>query len=661
MLETKAIYGLGIDTGGTYTDAVIMNISTNKIISKCKSLTTHQDLSIGIFEVLESVFQDCTVTPAEISLTGISTTLATNSILEEKGGEVGLIIIGWNPMETMHFGEKHQVTIKGGYGPQGKAIASLDMEEVHRAIEIVRKDVDSIAISGLFSVSNATQEKTVKKMVTETCGLPVVSGHELSAVLGIDLRTETAVLNGKLIPVVKKFLDDVEKSFRAKGIKSSIMVYKGDGSVMSIEQARLHPVETILSGPAASAMGGKIISGQEDCVVVDIGGTSTDIAVLEEGFPMIQFEGANVGRWRTRVKAVDMWTIALGGDSHIRLDKQKLQIGPDRAMPICKLTETYPEIIPRMARSNSFEYCILNKEPDIPLNENERSIVQVLRDNGPLSVNEIRNAATGLWMIEQPLRILRSEGIIQWASVTPTDILVFMGEMKMGSSEGAKAAIHALAENMGMEDEQVGQMVLEKIRDMISSSISKKLLNDELNPWSEIDSCDSIIKKMTSYPNKGILHIKSNLTVPLIGVGAPSKMLMADMNQRLGCEVLFPEHYEVANAVGAVCSKISESLSATVQPTLDFRFVANVPFVGPTEYSHFESALEGAKSSLVRHLVQKVERSGADNIKIYSKVNMNRAQEGKFGHWEDVAVRNLNYAEVNVRVVGDPPLPTIRS
>lgn len=660
MIENK-IYGLGIDTGGTYTDAVIMDISTKEIISKCKSLTTHQDLSIGIFNVLESVFLDCPVTPEEISLTGISTTLATNSILEDKGGEVGLILIGWNPMRDVHFGEKHQVMIKGGYDHLGKAVASLDMEEVQRAIETVSKDVNSIAVSGLFSVCNAHQEKTVKKMITETCGLPAVAGHELSAVLGIDLRTETAVLNGKLIPVVKEFLDDVENTFRAKGIKSSIMVYKGDGSVMGIEQARLHPVETILSGPAASAMGGKIISGLEECVVVDIGGTSTDIAVLEEGFPMIQFEGASVGRWRTRVKAVDMWTVALGGDSHIRLKKAKLQVGPDRAIPICKLTEDYPEIIPRMAISNNFEYCVLNREPEAPIGENESRIVQALRENGPLSVNEIRNAAEGLWMIDEPLQSLQSEGIISWASLTPTDILVFLGEMEMGSSEGVKVAIHALAEKMGMEDNQVGSMVLEHIRNMISSSISKKLLSDELNPWSEIDTCDSLIRKMTTYPNKGIIHLQTNLTIPLIGVGAPSRMLMADIDRRMGCDVFFPEHFEVANAVGAVCSKISESLSATVQPTLDFRFVANVPFIGPTEYSHFESALEGAKSSLIRHLVQKVECSGGSNIKVYSKVNMNRAQEGKFGHWDNVAARNLNYAEVNVRVVGDPPLPKVQS
>ena len=274
---TNARYGLGVDTGGTFTDAVIVDLDDNTVVAKRKSPTTHHDLSIGLGNSVRAVFESCDIKPEDISLVGISTTLATNSILEGHGGEVGLILIGWNPMEPVHFGEKNQVFVKGGYDSKGQPLAPMSKAEVTEAIKKVSEGVDAIAISGLFSIANSSQEKKVKELAIQLTGLPVIAGHELSAAMGIDLRAETAVLNGKLISIVSKFFDDVERTFKDVGVKAPIMVYKGDGSVMTIDNARIYPIETILSGPAASSMGGMMLSGYEDCLMVDIGGTSTDI------------------------------------------------------------------------------------------------------------------------------------------------------------------------------------------------------------------------------------------------------------------------------------------------------------------------------------------------------------------------------------------------
>ena len=129
----------------------------------------------------------------------------------------------------------------------------------------------------------------------------------MTAELGIYERTVTAVLNAKLLPIIRDFLRSVEKALSVRDIDAAVYVFKGDGGLMSLDVAKDMPVETILSGPAASLMGGKALAGVESCVVVDIGGTSTDIAYLDDGFPRLRKEGAMVGNWRTRVQAIDIW------------------------------------------------------------------------------------------------------------------------------------------------------------------------------------------------------------------------------------------------------------------------------------------------------------------------------------------------------------------
>ncbi len=416
-------YGLGVDTGGTFTDAVIVDLSDYSVIVKAKSPTTHRDLSIGLFNSVRKVFENGPVKPSEISLAGVSTTLATNSVLESKGGDVGLILIGWkNYDDRMHFGEKRLAHVRGGYDSKGRMVESIDRAEVEAAIREVSEGVDAIAISGLFATMNSSQEREVKRMAEEITGLPTVAGTELSSTLGIDERARTAVLNGRLVSVIGRFLDGLERTFREMGIVAPIMVYKGDGSVMSIQKARSYPVESVFSGPAASSVGGRIISGLSDFIMVDIGGTSTDIAIVDGGMPEIQAEGANICGWRTHVRAVDMYTVALGGDSLIKLKDPVVDlgngvvipffslsrfksfnftIGPERVIPLSVFTMDSPEIIPRIKDSWVSDYYRLVREP-APGDVTDRCmrVVQTLKEGGAQSLVEIRQNTAGLWTID---------------------------------------------------------------------------------------------------------------------------------------------------------------------------------------------------------------------------------------------------------------------
>ncbi|MDR0778275.1 MAG: hydantoinase/oxoprolinase family protein [Methanomassiliicoccaceae archaeon] len=650
-----AKYGLGVDTGGTFTDAVIMDLDDNTVIAKRKSPTTHRDLSIGLHASVDAVFNACEIRPEDISLVGISTTLATNSILEGKGGNVGLILIGWDPMGPVHFGEKHQVFVKGGFDSRGRALEQLDENEIRKAIKKVSKGADAIAISGLFSTMNTAQEKRVKEMAAEITNLPTVAGHELSATLGIDVRTETTVLNAKLIPAVSKFFDDVKRTFESKGITAPIMAYKGDGSVMDLDQAKMYPVETILSGPAASSVGGTALSGIANCAIIDIGGTSTDIAVMDEGFPMIQEEGASVGKWRTRVKAVDMYTVALGGDSRITLKDSNFSIGPDRVTPLADLASRYPEVIRKIMYDDLIDYYIADDDADTAqMTEKEKRVYSGMKGKGPMTSLAIRDATNGLWMISDELASLVKKSALEASTLTPTDIMVYLKKFEYGDPKGSEAGVHAIAERLGMTERQAAMIMFEEIKMKISNAFMTKMLDDEMKEWND-DASSGLIKKMTSLKRGKALDILPKFRFPIVGVGAPAEALMSDIGERFGTKVIFPEHYDVCNAVGAVTSKISESLTASVAPTLDFRFSASIPFMGVLYYDRFETAVQAASRSLTTYLTEKVKRSGAVNIKAVTRQKAHFSTEGARGNWdEEVLARTINFAEVTVRVTGDP-------
>jgi N-methylhydantoinase A/oxoprolinase/acetone carboxylase beta subunit len=653
---TSARYGLGVDTGGTFTDAVIVDLDDFTVMAKRKSPTTYEDLSIGLYNSVDAVLSAVDIKPSDISLVGISTTLATNSVLEGRGGEVGLILIGWDPMSPVSFGEKNQVFVKGGYDAKGRAINSLSLDEVTEAIKKASVGVDALAISGLFANLNSTQERKVKDLAIKLTGLPTVAGHELSAELGIGLRAETAVLNGKLIPIVSKFFDDVKKTFEEKGIFAPIMVYKGDGSVMTIDKAKLYPVQTILSGPAASSMGGKILSGENDCVIVDIGGTSTDIAVVEEGYPQIQYMGAEIGGWRTRVKAVDMYTIALGGDSKISVIDSKFAFGPQRVVPLCIFSEKYPDIIAKTMHTNICDYYCLNEGFDRDsLDDRKKRIVDGMAGKGAMDLMEGMNSTDGLWDIGEDLGELVKERIIVASSITPTDIMVYQEMFQCGDYEGSRAGIHAIAEKFGMTERQAATVMMDEIHVNIAEAVLTKLIDDDMRGWYNRETA-MFLRRMSSLNKKGLLKMLPKIDVPIVGIGAPAKFLMYDIGERLGTKAVFPEDFDVGNAIGAVSSKVVESLSATVTPTNDYRYKLEVPYLGPSYYSRMESAVSAGRSSLENFLADEVKKHGGTNIVTSTKIKTFMATEGGVGNWEEEGIsRTVNYVEISSRAVGDPP------
>src|SRR6056297_1862773 len=334
-------YVIGIDTGGTFTDGVLLQYSDRKVVSTAKSLTTRGDLKKGVIKVLQKLKIS---SDYNIKLVGISSTLATNSVAEGKARKVGLLLIGYDKDLVEDFGLREKLStedisfFQGGHDAQGNAKAELDTEGIKEWIKQKKNEVDAIALSSYFSPLNHEHEEEAFKIIQEESDLPVVMAHQLSTKLDSIRRAATASINASLVAVMQDFIQSVQESLKDLRINAPLMIVRGDGTLMPYTEAVQKPVETVLSGPAASAIGGRFLSTKGNSLVIDVGSTTTDMALVKDSRVVVSEEGARVGDIKTAVEAGRIRTISLGCDSRISLDKyKKIKVGPDRITPLSQL------------------------------------------------------------------------------------------------------------------------------------------------------------------------------------------------------------------------------------------------------------------------------------------------------------------------------------
>ena len=261
---------LGLDTGGTYTDGVLLEYHPGKreaggsrrVLATHKSLTTKRDFSIGIEQVIQGIHIE---DPSAIRLVSVSTTLATNAIAEGKGKRVVLLLIGYDPdliasfKMAQRFATPNYFFFAGGHDLYGREKEELDLPGILAQVSKIRDQVDAIAVSSYFSPLNPEHENRVYRAVASICDLPIVLGHQLSTRLGSVERATTAALNASLLAVLQDFVIAVRRAMERRRIDAPLMVVRGDGTLMSDEFAARTPVETVHSGPAASAIGGRFL------------------------------------------------------------------------------------------------------------------------------------------------------------------------------------------------------------------------------------------------------------------------------------------------------------------------------------------------------------------------------------------------------------------
>ena len=563
--------GLGIDTGGTFTDAVIIEMDSSRILAKAKAPTTRRDLRIGIGDALKAL--DGALFP-QIRLVSLSTTLATNSIVEGKGGRVGLIAAVPRP-ETFSFPTEmpaeETAVIAGAHDHRGQVSSELDVDGAEAAVIRMADKVEAFAVSGHFSIYNAHHELEIKRMVSKHCSHPVVCGHELSGAVGMVERATTAILNARLLPVIRELLEAVSHILRENRISAPLMVVKGDGSLISAAVAMGRPVETVLSGPAASIAGACRLSGHDDAVVVDMGGTTTDIAVVTNGSAPLDEDGAMVGGWKTCVRAVDMWTVGLGGDSRVDVDPDgRIIIGPRKALPLCTAGAIFPwflqvlrEFHERQGKQKSkgrLDFFTLVRRPPTQ-SRYEKALFDAL-DGNILHRDQI-SEKVGLFV---PLDRLVAMGFVAEATFTPTDLLHAGSALSIFDRDASILGADILAQIMGMDRADFLDRLASEITAVLSLQVTAKALkgSESLSgSWSPTNL--GFLDLLLRLPAGSGVALDVSLKRPLIGVGAPVGAFLPAAAANLSTRLIVPQHAEVANAFGAITGRVVERTEVIIR------------------------------------------------------------------------------------------------
>lgn len=617
-------YGLGIDAGGTYTDAVIYDFTNQEILESGKALTTKWDFTIGIENSIKDFNPDLL---SKIDIVSVSTTLATNAIVENHGQKVGLIVMPGGKYDSKDILHRPIAVVSGSLDIRGSEMEPLDEDAVRRAAsKMVKNDgVTVFAVSGYGGAVNPDHELRAKKCIEEETGLHVCCGHELSDLYNFLVRANTAVLNARIIPLLESFLEDVEKSLSAKKIHAPTMVVRGDGTLMNSSAAKDRPIETILSGPAASIAGARFLTDIQDAAVIDIGGTTSDIGTIRNGSVDVCSKGAKVGGWRTHVRALDLTTLGLGGDSEIAFEKQALSVGPRRIAPISWLGSEYDlsealdyldenldqyitSTVPMefLVRTGTGEHLSFTKE--------EEKILEAL-DAGPCSILELaERTGAGYWMILRYKR-LEDHFILQRCGLTPTDLLHVEGKMDLWDTGTAEKMLSVFAPRTGLSRNEF----LIKAGDVSSRKLVTELIRSQFpgdDDYSEIEECSSCRALMDAlFRKNGTLKIKAEMTNPVIGLGAPASHFLTPVSGFLKGEFIIPENGNVANAIGAVTSSVMVKKQVSIVPTSEGGYTI-IGLPGHFITGNFEKAQEYAAEELKNILLERAEAAGTKEKKL---------------------------------------------
>lgn len=325
---------IGIDVGGTNTDVVL--VSSRGIHKNAKIPTTKDNLLLSVLEALDAVYDP--LAQKNLQRICISTTLTTNSIVEEDYDQVGLLCIPGPGLHPKYLPFNENMEILPGYvDHRGRIVQGINPATISNAVEkFLKKNIKRFAVVGKFANRNPELEMKINELIVSRYSevKHISLGHRVTSRISFPRRIATAYLNAAVYRKHKKFTDAVEKALKSKGVTAPVFILKGDGGTINLEASRQLSVHTILSGPAASIMGDITLTGEHpSAALIDIGGTSTDIAIMLNGSPVFERNGAEISGYKTSVRALYSRSIGIGGDSVLKVENGVLKIGPHRKGP----------------------------------------------------------------------------------------------------------------------------------------------------------------------------------------------------------------------------------------------------------------------------------------------------------------------------------------
>lgn len=516
---------LGLDVGGTHTDAVLLD--DHGIVSFFKTVTDHDNLPASIMGALEAVTAG--IDRARVRRVNLSTTLSTNAIVEHKTEPVGVLITagpGIDP-QSLAVGECFHV-IPGSIDHRGTETAPLDRAALKRAREqCAERGIRAFAAVGKFSTRNPAHEEQIMAALEGAADV-VTMGHRLSGQLSFPRRVNTAYFNAAVWRTAEAFAAAMESSLAALGITAPINILKADGGTMPLAFSRLVPVESILSGPAASIMGIVALCRiTEDAVILDIGGTTTDIALFAGGAPLVERGGIVLDGRATLVRALQTSSIGIGGDSAIHIDGAAVTVGPDRRGP-------------SMAEGGR----------------------------------------------------------------TPTllDALNCRGEASHGDVGASRRGIASLAQKHERNADELAGAALAFALDRIHAAVQHLL--DEIN-------------NRPVYTIHEMLEGHRLAPTRLYLMGGPAGALAEPLVKRFGLPSTVPEHFTVANAIGAALSRTTMEIELFADTAKGRLMIPALEVAASIDQRYtIEDARRDAREHLARHLAAIGAGVGADDAEI---------------------------------------------
>ncbi|WP_299651136.1 hydantoinase/oxoprolinase family protein [uncultured Tateyamaria sp.] len=634
---------LGVDTGGTYTDAVLMQ-DEDRVLARAKALTTRHDLAVGVGQAVRAVLDEADVEPGAVGMASLSTTLATNALVEGQGGRVALIYIGFRERDVQAQGLAEALggdpvcVLAGGHTHDGSQAAPLDETALLAFLETHKRDVSSFAVAAQFATRNPAHELRAMELVREVTGRPVSASHQLSAKLGGPKRALTAVLNARLIGMIDALIGRAEGELRAIGVTAPMMVVRGDGALMSSAQARGRPIETILSGPAASIVGARWLTGADHALVSDIGGTTTDVAVLRGGRPVIDPHGARVGPHRTMVEAVAMRTTGLGGDSEVHFVAEGLRggvtLGPRRVLPVSLLAHEVPDVVlplleTQMRGSVPGEYDgrFVRAVPGVQADGLAARDADLLARIGD-GVHGL-GAVLRTRMEQGALKRLVGRGLVQVAGLTPSDASHVLGRLDVWDVEAARMACALFGrrrtgagERLADAPEKMAQSVVDQLTHQTSVALLEAALAED--GMDEALATHALMQRGMS-GSKGLVRVNTGLDVPVVGLGASARAYYPAVGARLGCEMQLPEDGGVANAIGAVVGRVTVRRTGTITSPSEGQFRVHLDS-GPEDFAASEPALARLETVLTEDARVSALAAGASDIELHVARDIRTAQ-----------------------------------
>ncbi|MDP5218472.1 hydantoinase/oxoprolinase family protein [Ruegeria sp. 2205SS24-7] len=638
---------LGVDTGGTYTDAVLVRDET-EVVASAKALTTRSDLAIGVGAAVRAVLDSADVGADQIALASLSTTLATNALVEGQGGRVALIYIGFRDSDLDRHGLRDALkgdpalVIAGGHSHAGSEAAALDTDALSAFLE-TDSGVSGYAVAAQFATRNPAHELEAARIIRARTGVPVTCSHQLSAKLNGPKRAVTAVLNARLIGMIDRLIGRAQDVLGELGVTAPMMVVRGDGALMSAEQARARPIETILSGPAASIVGARWLTRAQDALVSDIGGTTTDVALIRDGKPAIDPAGARVGAFRTMVEAVAMRTGGLGGDSQVHVQAEGLRggvlLGPRRVLPVSLIAQTAPEVVhdsldaqlraPTPGEHDArFVRAVAGMEAG-GLGPREQALLDRIGDAvhpmGALLRTRMDHAA---------LNRLVDRGLAQVSAVTPTDACHVLGTLSVWDRDAAEKALTLVARKrigsgnrLAAEAQDIARMIIDQLTEQTVETLLEAAFAEETAEFGIPPNhlARHVLTRKGLSAHRGLLALDTWLNVDVIGLGASAPTYYPAVGERLRCRMVLPDHAGVANAIGAVVGRVTFRRSGVVTAPSEGKYRVHLDS-GPRDFGDPDAAMSMLEDTLRSVAQAEARAAGAEDIRLIATRDIRTAQ-----------------------------------